>query len=45
MLNKIDMLIWNLIAIVLFMVVIYLQYTETVTYVDIIGNLFSNVYK
>ena len=45
MLNKIDMLIWNLIAIVLFMVVIYLQYTETVTYVDTIGNLFSQVYK
>ena len=45
MLNKIDMLFWNLIAIVLFAVVIYFQFSETTSYVDTIGNLFSEKYK
>ena len=41
MLNKIDMLIWNLIAIALFMAVIYCQYSEAITHVDTIGNFFN----
>ena len=41
MLNKVDMLIWNLLIIALFSVIIFCQVAEINAYVDEFGNFFK----
>ena len=41
MVTKIDMLIWNLLALILLGLIIYLQFGEVQTYVGTLGELFK----
>ena len=41
MVTKIDMLIWNLLALILLGLIIYLQLQEVQTYVGTLGELFK----
>ena len=41
MVTKIDMLIWNILALICLGVVLYFQFSEAQTYVGTIGELFN----